>query len=76
MEEKTCPDPATYENLDMIISKTDNGQCCMMEKPKDGKLIREADGLINHAGRCISDVNSVGIRVSGEQNEMFGLIHS
>jgi hypothetical protein len=35
----------------MTISKTDNGQCWMMEKPKDGKLIRAADGLVDHAGR-------------------------
>jgi hypothetical protein len=65
--------------LNRHISKTDNGQCGRVEKPRDDRLIREATGLVNHVYRWISsDVNSGGIRfsrIAPGPNEMLGLNH-
>jgi hypothetical protein len=51
----------------MSISKTDNGQCWEMERPRVNRLTREVDNLLSHIPRWISsDRNSVELELPGE----------
>lgn len=61
-----CLDTAAYGGyLDVNISKVDKGYGWRMKRPRDNRLIDEANGFISQIRRWISsDVNSGGIQVS------------